>query len=236
VSKPWVAESAADVIWQKVDNGFLGRPVLIGIDPMEQSPHLLAKEVRQLVAEVRAAVSEFVGLKTASVAEISKVAANAIQLAKLDSVYRAQVLEPTFKETSPEDVQDLLALLAVVPFNELLHPTTLRLNPDFGPTSHLVGGADADLISGDLLIDMKTTKKGEVVTTDLDQLFGYFLLARRQHSADPSFPQVRRVALYFSRHAHLLPIDTTAWTTHPDFAAVEKWFFQRAEQEYSTPK
>ena len=38
----------------------------------------------------------------------------------------------------------------------------------------MVGGADADLIAGDLLIDIKTTTKKAMNPTELDQFFGYF--------------------------------------------------------------
>ncbi len=71
----------------------------------------------------------------------------------------------------------------------------------------------------------------------LDQLLGYFLLARRRHSADPEFPLIDRVGLYFSRHGHLWSMAAATWTGHPDFPALEAWYFRRAAEEYGpTPK
>lgn len=146
-------------------------------------------------------------------------------------VVRALVLDPSFEVADPEDVEDLLALLAVVPFDALLHDKILLLNPSFGEVSKLVGGADTDLINGDLLVDFKTIKSGAMNARDLDQLLGYFFLARRYRQVNPSFPEIKRLALYFCRHAYLWTIETMRWTDHPQFAEVEKWFFERAEKK-----
>src|SRR5262249_5488531 len=127
-------------------------------------------------------------------------------------------------------VKDLIDLLGVVPFNELVHPEIMRLNPTFGSSSLLVGGADTDLIAGDTLIDFKTTIKNEIDGSAWDQLFGYWLLAQKQHSIDPTFPVINRVAFYFCRHGYLWPLDTSFWTSRFDFPEMEDWFFKRAEE------
>ncbi len=112
----------------------------------------------------------------------------------------------------------------------------MLLNPVFAASSQLVGGADADLITGDLLVDIKTTKKSAIDVVHLDQLLGYLLLARKARSVDPTFPVVDRVGLYYSRHGHLWSVGASTWTSHPDFAATEQWFFQRAAEVYGTPQ
>jgi len=128
-------------------------------------------------------------------------------------------------------VDDLLGLLAVVPFDSLIDHKVMMLNPTFKETSQLIdGGADADLISGDMLVDFKTTKKGEMSAADLNQLFGYYLLARHQRQIDSTFPTINRLAFYFCRHGHLWIQNTTTWTAHPQFAEIEEWFFQRAKE------
>ena len=100
----------------------------------------------------------------------------------------------------------------------------------------MVGGADADLIAGDLLVDFKATMKREMNGKDLDQLLGYFLLARKQRAVDPSFPEVKRVALYFCRHAYLWVLDVTMWTEHPEFPDIEEWFFNRAKEVFGASR
>jgi hypothetical protein len=160
------------------------------------------------------------------------LAAHAIRLAYLDVVIRAGRLDPSFEVADPADVEDLLALLAVVPFADLLHDKILHLNPTFGEASELVGGADTDLISGAMLVDFKTTKKNQIQPDHLDQLFGYLLLARHHRQTDPTFPEIKRLSLYFCRHGHLWSAGVTTWTDHPHFAEVEEWFLKRAKQMF----
>lgn len=93
-----------------------------------------------------------------------------------------------------------------------------------------MGGADTDLIAGDLLVDFKVTRKGEVAARDLDQLLGYYLLSRNQRRLDPRFPKMERAAIYFCRYGYLWLQDVNVWVTHPEFARIEKWFFGRAKE------
>jgi hypothetical protein len=110
------------------------------------------------------------------------------------------------------------------------------LNPSFRQSSHLVGGADTDLIAGDLLVDIKTTKKGEIDAKDLDQILGYLLLARKQRSVDPTFPVINRLGLYYCRHGYLWSLEASTWASHPEFPGIEQWFFQRADEVFGPSK
>jgi hypothetical protein len=123
-------------------------------------------------------------------------------------------------------------MLQIVPFDLLLDNNTVLVNPTFGESSIAVGGADADLIAGDLVVDFKVTTKDTIHTSDLDQLLGYFLLGRHRRRADVSFPDIRRVALYFCRHGYLWVLDATTWTGHPEFLVIEEWFFKRAKEVF----
>jgi hypothetical protein len=76
----------------------------------------------------------------------------------------------------------------------------------------------------------KVTAKGEMNVRDLDQLLGYYLLARNQRHLDSTFPEIKRAALYFCRHGHLWSLDATIWTEHSAFTEIEKWFFERANE------
>jgi hypothetical protein len=161
---------------------------------------------------------------------IATLAGHAFRLAKLDGYYRAGRFDPTFEDAPAEDVENLVNLLTLVPFDQLTHPEVLILNPTFGEASQDVGGADGDLIAGDMLVDIKTVKEATVDSTTLDQLLGYLLLARRHRQKEQAFPEIKRVGVYFSRHGHLWTAPATDWTLHPDFAELERWFFERAGQ------
>ncbi len=130
-------------------------------------------------------------------------------------------------------MEDLLALLAIVPFDALIHPQIMHLNPTFREASSPVGGADADLITGDMLVDFKTTKDSVMQANSLDQLFGYYLLARKRRQVDHTFPAINRLALYFCRHGHLWTFNATDWTEHQQFVETEEWFFNRAKEVYN---
>jgi hypothetical protein len=237
VSERWVAEYAPEIIWRKTDSGSVGMDLLREADPAQyMPPEEVAERARLLLDNARAGVAAYAKLNAPTAANQAELAGHAIRLAKLDSVYRAWRLEPGFEEASPEDIQDLVDLLAIVPFRELLHDKLLMLNPNFRQSSHLVGGADTDVIAGDLLVDFKTTKKGEIEVGNLDQILGYLLLARKQHSVDPSFPLINRVGLYYCRHGYLWSVEASTWTAHPEFPEIEQWFFQRADEVFGASK
>lgn len=194
------------------------------------TPEEIAERARVLLENAKAAVAAYLMLKVPTTAKQAELAGHAIRLAKLHSACLALKLEPGFEEASEEDIQDLVDLLGIVPFDELLHDKMLLLNPTFRQSSYLVGAADADLISGDLLVDFKTTKENEIRAGSLDQILGYFLLARKQHLVDPTFPEINRLGLYYCRHGFLWSLETSNWTSNPEFPGIEDWFFQRAAE------
>jgi len=242
MAEKWIAEHAPDMLWNETGKGAGGldpffdlrlEAELTGGD-MKLYPHSdeLARRARQIVDNARAAVAAFLKTDAPKHTQLAELAAHAVRLAKLDDVYRALRLDPRFEEAGAEDVDDLLAMLEIVPFDSLLHDNILLLNPTFGETSHLVGGADTDLITGDLLVDFKVTKKAEMNVKNLDQLLGYFLLARHLRRVDAKFPEIKRVALYFCRHGHLWVLDVSMWTEHAAFPEIEEWFFKRAKEVF----
>jgi hypothetical protein len=249
VSEPWVAEQAPGMVWKadrgavsfmhlrKDDEGVvsLATGAAAGMGDEELAKET-AERAGRVVERAKSAVAAFVKNESPNLPERADLAGHAIRLAKLDGIYRAHQIDPSFEEAACEDVEDLLGMLAIVPFESLLQGKILMLNPTFGETSHLVGGADTDLISGDLLVDFKTTKSSEMQAKDLDQVFGYFLLARHQRRADAKFPEIKRVAFYFCRHGHLWVLDATAWTNLPEFPEVEQWFLKRAGDLFSVSR
>ena len=161
ISTPWVAEAAPDLIWRKIsETSSGGMDLLTDVEPEQHLfPDEVAALMRTMLENAKAAVAAYLKLKAPTTDDQAELAAHAIRLGKLDPVVRAWKLDPAFQEASPEDVQDLVDLLAIVPFGDLLHDKVLLLNPTFGQASSMVGGADGDLIAGDLLVDFKTTKK-----------------------------------------------------------------------------
>ncbi len=226
VAGQWIAEQVSRLICGSgpQPGTWVERDYLAGHGPNEYlPPQVLANRVAAVCREARAALDDYLRDSAPSEASRRNLAGWAVRLAKLDGVYRRDEFDPTFDQAPDPLVDELVALLKVVPVTLLTHPESLLLNPDFGEASQAVGGADADLIAGDMLVDVKTTKSATVTGEALDQLFGYFLLARRA-----GFPPIHRVGVYFSRFAQLRTGQTVFWTDRPDFVETERWFFDLA--------
>jgi hypothetical protein len=67
----------------------------------------------------------------------------------------------------------------------------------------------------------------------LDQLLGYYLLARHHRRSEPTFPVINRLAFYFCRHGFLWVQDVTLWTNHPQFSEIEEFFIHRAKELFN---
>jgi hypothetical protein len=233
IAERWVAENAPIEIGWSDEKGSVGVDLLKDADPQSyMSPDQVVNCMNRILHDAKKAVASFIRCSNTTREMQAEMAAHAIRLAKLDSVYRAMRLEPHFQKAESEDVDDLLELLSVVPFDMLFHNKLMLLNPNFKQVSLMVGGADTDLITGNLLVDFKTTKKGEMDASVLDQLLGYFLLARKLHQSESSFPVIDRLGLYFCRHGYLWSVPSNVWTQHPQFPEIEQWFFKRAVIEF----
>ena len=239
VPRKWVAETAAETLWREVSPGtwggedlFYDPSILGGHADQRLTPEELGMRARKVVDDARAVLAPHLKATVPDLAQLAALAAQTIRLAKLDTVYRRGVLDPDFDvDASGDQVTDLLEMLHIVPWDFLVENEVIILNPTFGSSSKLVGGADGDLIAGDLLVDFKTTRKDAIDVRDLDQLLGFFLLCRRERKTDPNFPNIRRVGLYYARRGHQWLYPVSKWTEHPEFPSVEDWFVRTAESD-----
>lgn len=131
----------------------------------------------------------------------------AIHLARIDRVYRdgpEYLRREWFTAAYPREMADLRRLYEIVPRDKFQSRDQCLLNPTFGLASELVQGADADVIIDDCLIDIKTTKYLRFKVADLHQIVGYYILCLLSgKSAKRPLGEIRRVGIYFSRHAYL---------------------------------
>ena len=193
---------------------------------------------RRVVRNARRAQAKFVRSRKPSEELLAEMAQHAIRLAKLDSLYRGGIFDPTIHEASPRDVRDLLRLLRIVPFDGplgvLLKRGPILLNPTFGKFSNLMGGADADLVAGGTLIDLKATKYPEFSDEHLAQILGYQMLGELCQQASPRrFPEINAVGLYFARHGVLRTIDIRALRGSKPYVAARGLLLQAAREAVS---
>jgi hypothetical protein len=190
--KPWAAESAL----AKLRQG-RSKSVLVG-DVFENAADIAAR-IDLMILDAQIELDRFVAGKPLSL----KLIRYALDLAHCDLYYRRGELAERFGETPRKDeVTELERLM------EITHPLqakhTCLLNPDFGRGSERVGGADADLLLDDLLVDVKTSALLDVRVEDWRQLIGYAAL--NEH-----FPigggrervPIRRIGVYFARYGYL---------------------------------
>jgi hypothetical protein len=97
------------------------------------------------------------------------------------------------------DLRDLRNLFALIPQHPFLDEAICLLNPVFPFSS----GADCDLLIGNTLIEIKTTKFSEMKQYYYQQLLGYYLLnlTDKIHHRE-----IDQLGVYFSRHGYLWTI------------------------------
>ncbi len=217
--RTWIAEEALERIWMAL----LGEP--------ERIVRARTQECRDAVEQARRFHATFVSSPAPCSSDWTRLAEHTLRLATLDVVYRAQRLFPL--EPSERDVADVLALLDLVPWEHLVHASTMWLNPTFGTLSELVGGADADVISGTTLIEIKTRKHPAIARKDLRQLVGYLILAGRVREEVTGFPEIGTLAIYLARQAHVWSVPATVVTGRAPYRETEEWFISRAREEES---
>lgn len=191
----------------------------------------LFRQVENTVEQAKAQVEKF--LQTDSMSD--ELLRSALQLAQLDCIYREGMGSAPTAEIDANDIRDLRNLISILDSEQWQVHRVCLLNPTFGGASRLVGGADADLVLDDTLIDIKTTKYLELKRRDFDQLLGYYTLHTIGGIGEVE-PKIRidKLAIYFSRHAYLHVFEIEKIVnprTFPDFVM---WFEQRAKQEKSS--
>jgi hypothetical protein len=163
---------------------------------------------------------------------------SALLLAGLDPIYRAGVGKEYIGLVDEQDVQDLRNLISSVDMQIFKAQKILLLNPSFGKASQIVGGADADLIIDNMLVDIKTTKKLELSKDYFHQLIGYLTLYYLNGIIEhkKSLPEINKLAIYFSRFSYLHVIQVESITSYEKFAQFGKWFFERAKADSDNRK
>jgi len=125
-------------------------------------------------------------------------------------------------ELDIEDVEKQFSLL-----DDRLFKSRNRylLNPTFDKGAQLVGGADADLIIDDKLIDIKSTKKLELSLESFCQIIGYLLLHRIGgiSSSSEEFT-IEQLGIYYSRYGYLFLFNVKDFIDENSLDKFTKWF------------
>jgi hypothetical protein len=150
---------------------------------------------------------------------------NAIFLAKLDGYYRSNSIDKNFDYHLQDDVEDLKVLISIVKEDLFKANDKCYFNPTFGRASLMVGGADADLILDDTLIEIKTTKYLKLDRDYYNQLLCYYMLSIIGGiNKDPNANPIKKIGVYFSRYAELWTVELESIANMNEFNDFSNWF------------
>ena len=188
-----------------------------------------ADEVLEIVNEAKETRRRYVSGERVP---IKKLADQCLELAQIDALYRTSRPDPWLGVTDPKDVEDLVALFHLFEKQEWLRGKKLIfLNPTFGKASTLVGGADADLILDDLLVDIKCSKNRDFFGGVFHQLLGYYILSSIGGVGEPPRPHmIKHIGVYYARHGELLTFPVQSFIPEDKLPNVQKWFRKLAKQ------
>ena len=134
--------------------------------------------------------------------------AASLDLAQLDAIFRTGTVYD-FVDANPSDMADLRGILEASKGRFPVPSRECYLNPHFGDASHMVGGADADIVVDGMLVDIKTTRTLSFGQDMYNQLVGYYVLSLlgsvngTDDDVDLSF-----VGIYYARHGMLHTVST----------------------------
>lgn len=157
-----------------------------------------------------------------------------LRLAELDAAYRGNQMAAAGVGVEPPDVAvaDLRALWNVMVEGDLadIRPP-MQLNPEFGAATGLVRGADADIIAGEALIEIKTAKRPTFTLEHFRQLAGYATLQKLAGR-----PDFQEMGVYLARYGKLLTVDADVIYGAPAFGEFLEKFQHHAEEMFGPRK
>jgi hypothetical protein len=158
-----------------------------------------------------------------------RLARAALFLAAIDPAYRTG---PDTVETGylrgplKAETDDCLRLVHFIDPEMISAKKRAALNPSFGEASRLVGGADADLVIDDMLVEIKTSRYFQITPIMVYQLVGYRILLAACESGGSTaegMPLINHGAIYFSRYARLERFRYLDLIDPADFVQLAEW-------------
>jgi hypothetical protein len=230
ITSPWVAENVPGTLRDKIE---LAKDMHV-IDKWKSTPLIDPKAIRyytNLCLKIEQLLARAVKVYDSYLKDgkIDKpLLKSVILLAQIDSIYRSGEDEYELGSIDQRDLNDLEALIKLVDPKLFKSRKYCVLNPSFGPASRLVGGADADLIIDDMIVEIKTTKELHVKRADWNQLIGYYILTTVGgiEGVGPKYT-INRIGIYFSRFGELITVKMNI-VNRKRLKSFIEWFVERA--------
>ena len=152
-------------------------------------------------------------------------------LAQLEPIVRRGGVDLNLGGIDDRDVADLINLFALLDSKTFRTDAAVLLNPGFGLRSVMVGGADADLVIDDMIIDIKTVKELALTGNYFNQLIGYYTLYKIDGIDDAPQHEIRRLGIYFSRYGYLHVMNIQDLIDISRFMQFLEWFKESARKK-----
>jgi len=221
IMKEWVAELSIELMRERrlaLDS----QKHLIPID------NNLLEKAEGMLSQAKKAYSDYI--KSGKMSD--ELIKCTILLAQLDTYFRAAIIDENFGIIDDGDVADLQNLISLVNPDSFKAKELCLLNPEFGEASELIGGADADLVIDNVLIDIKTTSKLEFKADHFNEVIGYYTLYKIGSIPDaPIEPKIENLGFYYSRYGELYTFHVIEAISLDKFPSFIAWFRERAAQE-----
>lgn len=152
-----------------------------------------------------------------------------LKLAHIDIFKRTSIITDDFGSYDKNDIEDLKNLYNLMQNHEWKCKERCELNPNFNLASLLVGGADADLIIDDMLIDIKTIKGAGMSRQHFNQLLGYYFLSRIEGRVE-----IKRIGIYSARYSEFMCFDIADLFKEDEVSELTNWFYEEAYKQYGS--
>lgn len=222
-NEDWIATYSYEILVDKILKN--GTASVFGVqnDGMADGMNSIQEDIEKQYLQAKNNFNKYVenGILT------DELISSTIFLAKLDVYYRTGEVRQILDPTAPEDISDIKQIYSFVDKDNFKSNHKCFLNPTFGEASKLVGGADADLIIDDTLIDIKTVRHLEIQRKYLNQILGYYLLSLIGGvNDDPNYKPIEKIGLYFARHGELWTVPVKQFGDKVKFDKFKDWFLR----------
>lgn len=217
----WVADNAFSVL-KGILSSSKAKTIYVGV---KQDKNFKTKELLKLIIDQYKQSKENYHKYINGCVLSDELISNTIFLAKLDLFSRTGIIDGYFDFHNPEDIKDIRSMLSLVDEEKFQSKKECYLNPTFGLGSAIVGGADADLIIDDTLIEIKATKDFSLSRSNLNQIIGYYVLCLIGGvNQKPNERPIKKVGIYFARHGVLWTVPLSCFGNEQKFLDFKEWF------------
>lgn len=183
------------------------------------------KKAEQLMSEARNAYEHYLSQGVIDNQLLSAV----IFLAQMDPkhLFDQGYNEYKLGKIYQRDIKDLDTLIKLFDPKLFKADKTCVINPKFQAEPRRSGGAQADLVIDDTLIDVKTTSKLQVYLPEWYQILAYFALTTCKDVDGMNLSlAIKRLGIYFARFGELFIVETKDIVKRKSFRSLVRWVDQ----------